>query len=160
MTIPPLLAIPKFPRSVRPRKAKAPRPKEIALHMAVADVLRRFAKPDWRWSHFPAGELRDKRTAGKLKAMGLQPGWPDFIFLSPVAGQFYALELKRMGEDLTDEQKEFRKWCFDNLVPYAVAWSIDDAMAALGWFGVLRIKFAAGVREMAAFGEQAEAGTP
>ena len=27
------------------------------------DILRRFARPDWRWSHFPAGEHRDVRVA-------------------------------------------------------------------------------------------------
>ena len=56
MTLPPLLALAQG-RRVRPRKAETPRPKEIALHMAVADVLRRFARPDWRWSHFPSGEF-------------------------------------------------------------------------------------------------------
>ena len=53
MTLPPVLAL---AAGVRPRKPSAPRPKEIALHMAVADILRRFSRPDWRWSHFPAGE--------------------------------------------------------------------------------------------------------
>jgi hypothetical protein len=38
-------------RKPRPRKAAAPRPKELALHIAVADLLRRFARPDWRWGH-------------------------------------------------------------------------------------------------------------
>ncbi len=155
MTLPPLLAIAKG-RRARPRKAVAPRAKEIELHMAVADVLRRFARPDWRWSHFPSGEARDERTGAKLKQMGLQKGWPDFLLFSPVVGQLHALELKRAGEDLTDEQQEFRTWCLDNAIPHAIAWTLDDAMAALGRFGVLRIKFAP--RERVRAGERAEAG--
>jgi hypothetical protein len=151
-TLPPLLAISRGIRA-RPRKEKAPRPKEIGLHMAVADVLRRFAKPDWRWSHFPAGEHRDIRTAAKLKAMGVQRGWPDFMLFSPVVGQLHALELKRKGEDLTNEQREFRAWCIDNAIPHAIAWTVDDALEALARFGVLRIKLA----PRALFGERAEA---
>jgi len=38
--------------------------------MAVAG-LRRHAQQECRWTYFPAGELRDARTAGKLNAMGL-----------------------------------------------------------------------------------------
>ena len=53
MSVPPLLAL-AAGRRVRPRKASIERPKELALHMAVADVLRRFARPEWRWSHFPS----------------------------------------------------------------------------------------------------------
>jgi hypothetical protein len=52
--------------------AKVPPPKELALHIAVADHLKAYAQPDWRRTHFSAGEERDKRHAVKLKAMGLQ----------------------------------------------------------------------------------------
>lgn len=149
MTLPPLLAIAKGIRA-RPRKAKAPRPKEIELHMAVADVLRRYAKPDWRWSHFPSGEFRDKRTGAKLKAMGLQPGWPDFVLLD-LTGRMYALELKRVGEKLTDEQEDFQAWCDDHIVPYAVARTTEAALKVLIRWGAIRIKLAA------MFGERAEA---
>jgi hypothetical protein len=92
VTLPPLLAI-AAGRRVRPRKVVAPRPLELQLHMAVADLLRRFARPDWRWSHFPAGEHRDVRTAAKLKAMGTQPGWPDLILFDP-SGKLHALEYR------------------------------------------------------------------
>lgn len=154
VTLPPLLAIAKGGRA-RPRKAKAPRPKEIALHMAVADLLRRFAKPEWRWSHFPAGEHRDVRTAAKLKAMGVQRGWPDFVLFDP-SGRLHALELKRQGEGLTDEQKEFEAWCAGG-APHEVARSIDDALAILTGWDVLRIKIAR-ARDLVLFGERAEAG--
>ena len=121
---------------------KAPRPKEIALHMAVADALRRYAKPDWRWSHFPAGEHRDVRTAAKLKAMGVQRGWPDFVLFDP-SGRLHALELKRHGEGLNEDQKAFKDWCNAHGAPHWVVRSVDEAMVVLGEFGVLRIKLAA-----------------
>jgi hypothetical protein len=100
VTLPPLLAI-AAGRRVHPRKAVPPRPLELQLHMAVADLLRRFANPDWRWSHFPSGELRDIKTASKLRAMGLARGWPDFVLIDP-SGRLHALELKRQGETLSD----------------------------------------------------------
>src|SRR5580704_16149116 len=126
MTIPPLLAIAKGIRA-RPRKANAPRPKEIEVHMAVADVLRRFARSDWRWSHFPSGEHRDVRTGAKLRAMGVQRGWPDFVCFSP-AGQLHALELKRRGETLSEDQLAFETWCVAHGVPHSVARTSDEAM--------------------------------
>jgi hypothetical protein len=124
---------------VRPRKAAVPRPTELKLHMAVADLLRRFARPDWRWSHFPAGEHRDVRTAAKLKAMGVQRGWPDFVLFDP-CGRLHALELKRQGETLTDDQEAFQVWCSDHAVPHAVARTSDQAIAALDAWGALLIK--------------------
>lgn len=139
MTLPPLLALAEG-RRVRPRKPRrAPPPLELALHMAVADVLRRFARPDWRWSHFPAGEHRDVRTGKKLKAMGLQPGWPDFVLFDP-AGRLHALELKRVGETLNDNQEAFRDWCVDHGVTHSVACTFDDAFVTLGAWGCLRVK--------------------
>lgn len=136
--LPPLLAI-AAGRRARPRKAVVPRPKELALHLAVADVLRRFARPDWRWAHYPAGEHRDVRTAAKLKAMGVQRGWPDFVLFDP-RGRLHALELKREGETMSDDQEDFQTWCIAHGAPHSVAWSIDEAMATLDAWGALRIK--------------------
>jgi hypothetical protein len=136
MTLPPLLAL---AAGVRRRKPSAPRPKEIALHMAVADILRRFSRPDWRWSHFPAGEHRDVKTAAKLKAMGVQRGWPDFVLFDP-SGRLHALELKREGESLTEDQEDFQTWCIARGVPHSVSRSMDAALTVLGDWGALRIK--------------------
>ena len=137
MTVPPLLALAQG-RRVRPRKAEAPSPKELALHLAVADVLRRFARPDWRWSHFPAGEHRDVRTAAKLKSMGMKAGWPDIILFDP-SGRLHALELKRQGETLSDDQQDFQTWCISHGVPHSVSRSVDEALAVLGAWGVVRV---------------------
>lgn len=55
---PPLVALMQG-RRARPRRAPQLRPREIMLHMAVARILRDYGRPEWRWSHFPAGEARD-----------------------------------------------------------------------------------------------------
>jgi len=64
--IPPLILIAQG-RKPRLRRTLVDRPLEIKLHMSVAKLLRDHAKPTWQWAHYPSGELRDKRTAGKLK---------------------------------------------------------------------------------------------
>ena len=118
----------------RPRKP--PSAPEFSLHCMVADVLDRWASPGWRFTHFPSGELRNKITAARLKRMGVKPGWPDFILLSP-ASVAHFLELKRRGERLSDSQDEFADWCAAHGYPFACC---DDFRAALtvlkGWSAV------------------------
>jgi hypothetical protein len=142
MTEPPLLVI---ARGGKPRLRKAPstRPKEIALHMLVAALLRDHARPDWLWTHIANGEVRDPRTAGKLKQMGLQPGWPDFVLVPP-RGQLHCLELKRLGESLSDAQEDFRFWCIRNSVPHVTAYSMREVLVAFDVWDCLSIKIAGG----------------
>jgi hypothetical protein len=112
--------------------------------MAVADFLRRFARPAWRWSHFPAGEARDVPIAAKLKRMGTQRGWPDFILMSPDAGRLHAVELKRLGEGLSADQEAFRQWCFETGGQHIIAKTLDEAIAALSLWGVIRVGIGGG----------------
>ncbi len=120
---------------------KLPPPKELALHIAVADHLKAYARPDWRWTHFPAGEERDKRHAAKLKAMGLRRGWPDFVLVSP-EGRFHGLEMKRRGEGLSEDQEEFREWCDGLGIPFAWADDLGEAVGILEGWGALRVRVA------------------
>ena len=98
--------------------------------MAVAGLLRQHVRSGWRWGHYPAGELRDARTAAKLKAMGVQRGWPDVMLFSP-RGLLHALELKRLGEDLSEDQEGFQSWAIARGVPHAVVRSVDEALRVL-----------------------------
>ena len=132
---PPLIAIMEG-RRVRPRKAPRIAPREISLHMAVAGLLRRHMRPGWLWGHVPSGELRDKATAGKLKAMGAPRGWPDMVLLAP-GGAMRCLELKRLGEDLTEEQAAFQLWCVRNGVPYCVARTMPEVLTIFSHWGCL-----------------------
>ena len=101
--------------------------------------MRDHALAEWRWSHFPAGERRDVRTGARLKRYGLQRGWPDIVLINP-AGLFHGLELKRIGQDLTEDQEAFQLWCIRRGVPHSVAYSFDEALAFLDAIGCLRIK--------------------
>jgi hypothetical protein len=117
------------------------RPVELCLHLAIADLLRRFIRSEWRWGHYPAGEHRDIRTAAKLRAMGVQRGWPD-LMLFDGAGRLHALELKRQGETLTEDQAAFAAWCVGAGVPHAVVRSTDEALRILSAWGALRVQVA------------------
>jgi hypothetical protein len=120
-------------------------PSEFQIHCGVADALRMLARPDVLWSHFPSGESRDARTGAKLKHMGLQPGWPDFIIIVP--GDPWDLhrpqvccflELKTIRGRLSPSQQEFR----DNAVAvgclHSVARSVDEAVEVLSRWGAIR----------------------
>lgn len=71
--------------------------------------------PDLKWlTHIGHGGLKDKITAGNMKAEGLKPGVPDYLLLTRRG--YYAclwIELKKPAKDskpagkVSDEQK---KW--------------------------------------------------
>lgn len=138
--VPPLLALAEG-RKPRARKPPLVRPRELVLHISVARLLRDHARPEWRWTHFPAGEARDVRTGSRLKAMGLQRGWPDFILVSP-SGLLHALELKRLGEELTEDQEQLQHWFIVNGLPHSVAFTVEEAIAVLDCWDALQIKIA------------------
>jgi hypothetical protein len=116
----------------------APAASEFRTAVAFADTLRRSARSNWQWVHFPAGEFRETVTGERLKRQGMKPGWPDYLFISP-EGQLHCLELKRKrGGRLTDPQKDFRDWCHKHKVPWKLANTYDAAIAAVSEWGVLK----------------------
>ncbi len=135
MTTPPLLMLAEG-RKPRLRKAPVERPAELRLHVAVVALLHKRAAPGWQFWHTPNGELRSARAAAKLKAMGVKPGVPDLVLISP-DGRFHALELKRRGGTLTDAQQDFQRWAAARGLPHSVAESFDDALAILRHWGAL-----------------------
>ena len=81
---------------------------EFQLQCAAADFLV-WALPDnIPFTHLPMGEKRDKATAGKLKAMGVNPGWPDFEILIP-DGVTLRIEMKGEKGVLSKAQEAFHE---------------------------------------------------
>jgi len=125
------------------RKTAARRPLEFSLHVAVADVLRRWSTPGWRWTHLPFGEHRNAITGARLKRMGTQVGWPDFVLLSPailpdLSGVAHFLELKREGAKLSEFQQAFADFCVDNHYPHYWTANFADAVNMLKTWGAVR----------------------
>lgn len=123
----------------RRSRAKAPPERELSHHIAVADVLRRFARDDVLWFHPANGERRDKRTAAKLKAMGVQPGAPDFIIV--IGGKVHCLEMKRPGgKKPRDSQRDFLFRAVAAGCETAVAFGFPAALDRLNLWGALRVR--------------------
>ncbi len=118
-------------------REKSPRDNaEETLQKAIVAHLRLRARPEVIWFHVPNGEHRSKRTGARLKAMGVQPGIADLIFLTPFG--MYAVELKRPGGRLSPEQKRFGEQCGKAGVNHAVIADIDTAIATLEGWGLIR----------------------
>jgi hypothetical protein len=127
-------------KSRRQRGTKPPTEPEFKTQCMVADTLKRWATPTWLWTHIPLGEERPDAAGARLKRMGTQAGWPDFIFVPPKGSENprpHFLELKRRGGKLTEHQAAFALWCKLNDCPHAVAHSYDEAVAILKGWGAL-----------------------
>jgi VRR-NUC domain-containing protein len=114
---------------------------EFQLQCAVADTLKRWAAPNWVYTHIPLGEERTTAAGARLKRMGTMPGFPDFILLPPAGApepHAHFLELKRQGGKLSELQASFQLWCMLNGYPFAVADSYEAALAILQQWGAVR----------------------
>lgn len=144
----PLLTFPdrKRSRALSGRAAAAAlAPSEQQWHADLVKELKRLMRPDWRWTHFPAGGARDKRSGGVMQALGLMPGWPDLLFVAPASidrpyALLHGLELKRLGKTMTEEQQALAAWFLANRLPHACVDRIEHAIAILSGWGALRIK--------------------
>jgi hypothetical protein len=129
-------------KSKRQKGSRLPRASEFELHCAVADSLRVGGVDGWLWTHFPAGELRSKATAGRLKRMGVKPGFFDLLLIDP-DGQHYWLELKADRGRLSEAQLDFSLAMSARKVPCDVAHSLDEALLTLASWGAIRVRIGA-----------------
>jgi hypothetical protein len=129
-----------FTRRVR----KPPPAPEFNLQCMVADILRRWIAPGWRYTHIASGEKRSKATAGRLKRMGVVPGWPDFILLAPSPATLaHFLELKRRGRGLDEDQEAFAAYCLTHGYPHEWTDDFETAVAILKSWGAIQTRVSA-----------------
>jgi hypothetical protein len=136
-------------KSRRQRGIAPPPPLEFATHATLADILKRWCNPHWKWTHLPLGEHREHRinprtgkryspSGQRLKRMGVNPGWPDFIFVGPEQQVFW-LELKRRRSGrLSEDQSDVLAHLVACGFAVLVTTSLDDAVATLKQAGILR----------------------
>lgn len=115
------------------------------LHIPLVAALRLIVRPNVIWRHVPNGEHRDKRTAAKLKAMGVLPGSADLEFHwveidedDIVRRRLLHLELKVGNRKPSDAQIAFRLAMELLGDEYHVARSVGDAIDILREYGLLR----------------------
>lgn len=109
---------------------------EERLQVAIVQFLQLMAHKDVIWYHVPNGEKRSKRTAGRLKAMGVVPGVPDLAFVLPDGRAAY-MELKAPKGRMEPAQRDFREKCLARGIPHAVCADLKTALAVLVEWGIL-----------------------
>jgi hypothetical protein len=122
------------------RNVAPPSPSELQIHISLVERLRWQCRDDVLWFHVPNGEERDKRTAAKLKAMGVRPGVADLVFIWRAVGglKILFLELKAPKRKPSDVQNEFAH-CAQRLnCHYECADNVDDAWKIIEWHGLVK----------------------
>jgi hypothetical protein len=104
--------------------------KALFQHLAVRAASTVFA------FHPANGGGRSRVEGAILKGMGVKAGVPDIIAIKN--GQCYALELKASGGRLTPVQRDAHAALVAAGATVAVAYGIDDALARLEAWGLLR----------------------
>jgi hypothetical protein len=119
-------------------------PSELELQISLVEWCRWRLRPDVIFWHTPNGEARDKRTAAKLKAMGVLPGVADLQFMwhteDSEGGRLHVLflELKRKGGKQTETQDDFERAVSSTGAHYRCVDSIDEAMEIITKFGLTK----------------------
>lgn len=123
-----------------PAAKKRRRDLEGPVHMAIVEFLDLMLPEPLKALHFANGEKRDKRAAGRLKAMGLKAGAADIIVLGWMKGavpSFIWFEVKPIeGGRLSEAQAGWRDWCASIGAPWFLVRSIEDAEHALKYLGI------------------------
>ena len=70
--------------------------------------------------------------------MGLTPGVADLVLVDPQSGRAHFLEVKGTGGRLSEAQEDWQVWSIRHGVPFSIVSSIDEAVAVLRHWGVLR----------------------
>jgi hypothetical protein len=102
----------------------------VFQHLALRGASTVFA------FHPANGGWRSRVEAAILKGMGVRAGVPDFIAIK--GGQCYALELKAPDGRLTSVQRDAHAALAAAGATVAVAYGLDDALARLEAWGLVR----------------------
>src|ERR1700730_5867037 len=127
MTAAPPLLVAMAGGKPRAGRARMLVPKEIKLHLAVANLLRAHCLPGWQWTHINR-TAKDARQGKIFRDMGVNRGWADFELISPAPLLPHFLEIKRLGEVIEkgSAQDDFRLWCIRWGCPHEIVWTIDQ----------------------------------
>lgn len=109
---------------------------EQRLSIELADALRKLTiKGEYRgmWWHTANEGKRHAIVALILKAMGMLPGAPDFVFLWSFGSGI--IELKVGKPKLQPSQEDFKQWAADSAIPHATCTSVEQALAYLRTWG-------------------------
>jgi hypothetical protein len=109
---------------------------EQAIQAAVCEHLRRRAQTNVFWCAVPNGGWRTKSEARIFVGLGVTPGVPDLLAVH--RGRTFGLEIKAPGGRLSAVQRSVHAALCAAGADVATAWSLDEALAVLERWGLLR----------------------
>lgn len=112
-------------------------PSEHLIQVRLMDALALVAAPGVYWFAIPNQSNRGAVSGQKMKDEGVRSGVADLCIMLP-QGRVAWLEMKKPGGRLSDTQKEFRDRCAFLNHPWAVAFSVQEALIYLRSWGALR----------------------
>lgn len=115
---------------------KAPEPSESQIQRALIGHLERRALPGVAWFHVPNGGSRTAAEAARFRAEGVVAGVPDLVIVAE--GKALFLELKTRKGRVSAAQAEMHARLAAAGAPVAVCHGLDQALATLERWGVLR----------------------
>ena len=122
--------------TTRPLGAQRGSRPEQQIQRAVFEHLTVRGAPAMFAFHPANGGWRSRVEAAILKAMGVKAGVPDIIAIK--GGRCYALELKAPDGRLTPVQRDAHAALAAAGATVAVAYGLDDALARLEAWGLVR----------------------
>ena len=109
---------------------------EAALQRSVIQHLTWRARPGVWFTHVPLGGLRSKIEGAILRGLGTARGTPDLLIVAD--GEAHFLELKSASGRLTEVQRVVHERLRAAGAEVAVAHGIDEALAWLDVWNLLR----------------------
>ena len=109
---------------------------EAALQRSVIQHLTWRARPGVWFTHVPLGGLRSKIEGAILRGLGTARGTPDLLIVAD--GKAHVLELKSASGRLTEVQRVVHERLRAAGAEVAVAHGIDEALAWLDVWNLLR----------------------
>ena len=109
---------------------------EAALQRSVIQHLTWRARPGVWFTHVPLGGLRSKIEGAILRGLGTARGTPDLLIVAD--GEAHFLELKSASGRTSDAQRQCHQALRAAGAEVAVARGIDEALAWLEAWSLLR----------------------
>jgi hypothetical protein len=114
---------------------------EQAIQKAICQHLTMRGHRDLYWWHHPGGGVRSPIEAAIFRSIGAKPGLPDIFLLH--RGHLFGLELKAKGGRLSPTQATAHVLLRQAGATVEVATGLDEALAILERWGLLRGSVAA-----------------
>ena len=112
--------------------------REQAIQRTIAELLDTAGQPGLVWFHVPNGGARSPIEAAILNGLGVKRGVPDIFAV--YQGNLYVLELKTEDGTLSNDQRVMLERLAAAGAYTAVAYGVDQAIATLKSWGLVRIQ--------------------